>query len=149
MDHDNAPKGGKSPSQAIAREMARAHGKLRAAFDQVEAALGGDDLADAKARMAGLLDLVREHFFAEEALAMRAGLSTDAAGRVLHDAFVERAYLLLERIGSAKDEDARTDVESRLVMLLSDVVENDLRLQRRVRRGAGAPANSNIASDDA
>ena len=130
----------------VAEEMAQAHGKLRTAFARVERALDADDLQGAKDRMAGLLDLVRDHFLHEETLAIRAGLSTDAAGRVLHQTYLERAEVLLERIEQARCAEARTDLENRLVLLLSDLVENALRLQRRIKRPAG-PANANTPTE--
>lgn len=136
------PSGRTPVDSQVAEEMAQAHGKLHVAFARVENALGEDDLDTAKLRMTGLLDLVRDHFLQEEALAIRAGLTTDAAGRVLHETYMERARLLLERIEGARCAEARTDLENRLVLLLSDLVENDLRLQRSLKRPSG-PANAN------
>lgn len=142
MDHGNSDTSPHSLSRDMSEEMAQAHGKLHAAFARVERALGADDLDSAKARMTGLLDLVRDHFLQEESLAIRAGLTTDAAGQVLHETFLDRARLVLQRIEQARCPEARTDLENRLVLLLSDMVENDLRLQRSLKRPSG-PANTN------
>lgn len=134
----NGPSPGPSPQAQAADEAALAHHGLRHLFERIEHALRDDDLASAARLLGDLIEQARAHFITEECIALGAGRS-EAAGKLTHDAFLERARRLQTNCQRGAGSDnarqpgpSRTDLQAGLVILLSDLVESDLRLQSRL-----------------
>lgn len=120
-------------AKRIAEEAATAHRELRAHFDRIEQALGANDLHLGAQLLSELIEQARQHFINEENIATQAGLAPGAGGRLMHDALMERARRLKTRcLNSPANTDLRHTIEAELVVLLSDLVESDLRIARRV-----------------
>lgn len=121
----------------VAEQSASAHRDMRVHFERIEHALNGGDLHKSAHLLNDLIAQVREHFINEEGIVLGAGLTSSAGGRVLHDAFLERARVLKARcLNSPANTDLHQDIEAELVVLLSDLVESDLRIEHRID---GAP----------
>ena len=135
---------GSAPSELpvarlVAEESAFAHRGLRMQFERIEAALSGGDLQRSARLLGELIGQAREHFTHEESIALGAGYSSNAGGRLLHDAFVERAGNLKARCLNSPDNGYyRQVIGQELVLLLSDLVEHDLRIQRSFSNTNGA-----------
>lgn len=135
---DATDRAGASALAQVTTETELAHHGLRHLFERIEHALRDDDLASAARLLGDLIEQAREHFIIEERIALGAGRS-EAAGKLAHDAFLERARRLQTncRQGAGNDSarqpgPSRADLQAGLVMLLSDLVESDLRLQSRL-----------------
>ncbi|MCR4378808.1 MAG: hypothetical protein NUV50_12040 [Rhodospirillales bacterium] len=127
-----------SAAKLVAEESVLAHRSLSAQLERIELALGRDDLQHSAHLLNELIHQIRDHFISEESIALGVGLSSVAGGRLLHDAFVERARYLKARcldssagVGNADFSDV---IGQELVLLLSDLVENDLRLERSINK---------------
>lgn len=135
---DATDRAGTSALAQASTEAARAHHGLRRLLERIEHALRGEDLDSAARLLGDLIDRAREHFVTEEHIALDAGRS-EAAGKLTHDAFLERARRLQTDCrrgagdgGARQGASLRAELQAGLVMLLSDLVESDLRLQSRL-----------------
>ncbi len=131
---DSAPKNENAAATAlVAKQAELAHRSMRAQFDRVERALQSGDLRRTAYLLSELIAQAREHFINEENIASGAGLPPSAGGRVLHDALLERAGRLKARcLNSPANTDFRHNIATELVVLLSDLVESDLRVEHRI-----------------
>ncbi|HEY9163252.1 MAG TPA: hypothetical protein VIN57_01485 [Magnetovibrio sp.] len=130
---DAAPSDTPPSAVQIAEETAESHRELRAHFERIEQALAAGDLHLGARLLNDLIDLARQHFDNEERIAEQAGLVPGARGRWMHDALMERARRLKARcLNSPANTDLRHIMETELVVLLSDLVESDLRIAQRV-----------------
>lgn len=125
------------PASLVSEQMAQAsefsHPALRAQMERIENALDSGDLKKGAHMMSDLITQAREHFATEEAIAVGAGLSSNAGGRLQHDSFVERARSLKARcLNAPANTDFNDSLTADLVMLLSDLVENDVRVEKSV-----------------
>lgn len=117
----------------VAQEAELAHRALRAHFERIEQALRQGDLKRGAHLLSELIAQAREHFLNEENIAEGAGLAPSAGGRMLHDALIARAHSLKARcLNSPANTDLNHNIETELVVLLSDLVESDLRIEHRV-----------------
>ena len=127
-----------SAAKLVAEESVLAHRSLSAQLERIELALGRGDLQHSAQLLNELIHQIRDHFINEESIALGIGLSSAAGGRLLHDAFVERARYLKARCLDSAAESENTDfshiIGQDLVLLLSDLVENDLRLERSINK---------------
>ena len=121
--------------ELVAEELALAHQGLHAQLERIEEALGRGDLRHSAQLLNELIGQAREHFINEESIALGAGLSSAGSGRLLHDAFVERARNLKARcLNSPANINFNDAIGQGLVLLLSDLVENDLRIERSINK---------------
>ena len=138
---DAPSKAQKSVAAQIAEESALAHHGLRVQFERIERALKDGDLHKGAHLLNDLIDQAREHFTNEESIALGAGLTSSVGGRLLHDIFMERARRLKERyFNRPANTDFSHDIEAKLVVLLSDLVESDLRIEQRIGDAVGGKA---------
>lgn len=122
-----------SPASRAAEEAQAAHRDLHEQFARIEGALADGDLPRGAQLLADLINQAREHFINEENIALSAGLTTSAADRMKHDLLMERARTLKARcLNSPANTDFRNNMEGELVVLLSDLVESDLRVAHRL-----------------
>lgn len=127
-----------SAARLVAEESVLAHRSLSAQLERIELALERDDLQHSAQLLNELIHQLRDHFISEESIALGVGLSSAAGGRLLHDAFVERARHLKARCLDSSAGSGNIDfnyvIGQELVLLLSDLVENDLRLERSINK---------------
>lgn len=117
----------------VAVQQQSAHRDLHAQFAHIESALNSGELQRGAHLLSDLIDQARAHFINEEAITLSAGLTPGDGERLLHDVFMERARKLKARcLNSPANSDFKRAVESELVVLLSDLVESDLRVAHRV-----------------
>jgi hemerythrin len=137
---DAAPKDEPQAAAMIAEQTASAHRELRTHFERIEQALSVGDLQLGAQLLNDLIDQARHHFLREERIAQEAGIAPGACGRWMHDALMERARRLKARcLNSPVNTDLRHTIEAELVVLLSDLVESDLRIAQRVDAAANPP----------
>lgn len=137
---DAVPKDEPPVAALIAEQTASAHRELRTHFERIEQALRAGDLQVGAQLLNDLIDQARQHFLREERTAQEAGIAPVACGRWMHDALMERARRLKARcLNSPTNTDMRHTIETELVMLLSDLVESDLRIAQRVDAAANKP----------
>ena len=130
---DSAPINQNAAAALVAKQAELAHRSLRAQFERVEHALQSGDLRRSAHLLSELIAEAREHFINEENIASGAGLAPSAGGRVLHDALIERAVKLKARcLNSPANTDFRHNIETELVVLLSDLVESGLRIEHNL-----------------
>ena len=125
------------PASLVSEQMAQAsefsHPALRAQMERIENALDSGDLKKGAHMMSELIAQAREHFTTEEGIAVGAGLSSNVGGRLQHDSFVERARSLKARcLNAPANTDFNITLTADLVMLLSDLLENDARVEKNV-----------------
>lgn len=120
-------------SEQVAEESAMAHRNMRRYFESIERAIESDNFEDGAKLLSELIRVARDHFTTKESIARAGGKSHSAGGRLLHTTFVSRARSLQERCEStAASPINRENICNELVMLLCDIVESDLRIQRRI-----------------
>lgn len=120
-------------SKQMAQASAFSHPALRAQMERIEATLNSGDLKRATLMLSDLINQAREHFNAEESIALGAGLSSNTGGRIQHNSFIERARSLKARcLNTPANTDFNTILATDLVMLLSDLVESDVRVEKSV-----------------
>ena len=128
-------------SQQVAAESAMAHRNMRRYFESIERAIEDDKFAEGAKLLSELINIARDHFTTEESIVRTGGKNTrNASGRLLHTTFVSRARALQERCEStAASPSSRETICNELVMLLCDIVESDLRIQKRIDDCPGLP----------
>jgi len=109
-----------------------AHQSLRQLLHRIESAIDSNHFEDGARLLSELIEAVREHFHDEEAIALGAGLSRGAAGRLVHDALIDRARILQARCQNSQPNTPVGDIRNELVVLLSDMVESDIRIAGRI-----------------
>ena len=120
-------------SEQVAEESAMAHRNMRRYFESIERAIEADHFEEGAKLLSELINVARDHFTTEESIASAGGKPRSAGGRLLHTTFVSRARSLQERCEStAATPSNRETICTELVMLLCDMVESDLRIQRRI-----------------
>jgi len=120
-------------SEQVAAESAMAHRNMRRYFESIERAIETDKFAEGAKLLSELINVARDHFTTEESIARAGGKPRSAGGRLLHTTFVSRARALKERCEStAASPSSREAICNELVMLLCDIVESDLRIQKRI-----------------
>lgn len=141
---DQKPGAQQSPEQHVADETAMAHGRLRVQFERIEQALQRGELQKGAHLLSDLIAQTREHFLKTEATAPGAGQGPS------HDVMMERARRLKARcLNSPDNADMQHNIGSELVLLLSDLVESDIRISGRVSgRLSGRVANTSIPDAD-
>ena len=123
----------KRVSEQMAQAAAFSHPTLRAQMERIENTLANGDLKRATLMLSDLIAQAREHFTAEETIAIGAGLSPNAGGKLQHDSFIERARSLKARcLNAPANTDFNTTLAADLVLLLSDLVESDVRVEKNV-----------------
>ncbi len=127
-------------SQQVAAESAMAHRNMRRYFESIERAIEDDKFAEGAKLLSELISVARDHFTTEESIARAGGKPRSAGGRLLHTTFISRARALQERCEStAVSSNSRETICNELVMLLCDIVESDLRIQKRIDDCPGLP----------
>lgn len=120
-------------SEQLAQASEFSHAALRAQMEHIEKTLGCGDLKRATLMLSELIDQAREHFTAEENIAVGVGLSSNTGGKLQHDSFIERARSLKARcLNAPANTDFNTILADDLVLLLSDLVESDVRIEKNV-----------------
>lgn len=120
-------------SAQVAKESAMAHRSMRRYFESIERAVEADQFDEGAKLLSELINVARDHFTTEETIASAGGKPRSAGGRLLHSTFVSRARALQERcLTTTATEGVREGICNELVMLLSDMVESDLRIQKRI-----------------
>lgn len=139
----------------VAEEMALAHRGLRAQFERIEQAVSKGDMRLGARLLNDLIGQARDHFINNEAIALGMGLSTATGGRLMRDAFVQRASRLMTRClrnpanaNDANIDDANTkgqaEIKDTLALLLSDLVESDLRIEQSISRSIEKSADPSV-----
>lgn len=127
-----------SAVKLVAEESELAHRSLSAQLERIELALNHGDFHHSAQLLNELIHQIRDHFISEESIALGAGLSSAAGGRLLHDAFVDRARHLRARCLDSSTGVGNADfshiIGQELVLLLSDLVESDLRIERSISK---------------
>ena len=117
----------------VAEVSAMAHRNMRRYFESIERAIKDDKFAEGAKLLSELISVARDHFTTEESIARAGGKPRSAGGRLLHTTFISRARALQERCEStAATPNSRETICNELVMLLCDMVESDLRIQKRI-----------------
>lgn len=120
-------------SEQLAQASEFSHPALRAQMERIENTLASGDLKRATLMLSELIAQAREHFTTEESIAVGAGLSSNTGGKLQHDSFIERARSLKARcLNAPASTDFNTTLAADLVLLLSDLVESDVRIERSV-----------------
>jgi len=128
-------------SEQVAEESAMAHRNMRRYFESIERAVEADQFDEGAKLLSELISVARDHFTTEESIASAGGKPRSAGGRLLHSTFVSRARALQDRCQSTTaSQDVREGICNELVMLLSDMVENDLRIQSRIDNSPDIPS---------
>jgi len=127
-------------SEQVAEESAMAHRNMRRYFESIERAVEADQFDEGAKLLSELIRVARDHFTTEETIANAGGKPRSAGGRLLHSTFVSRARALQQRcLTTTATQGVREGICNELVMLLSDMVESDLRIQRRIDDSPNIP----------
>lgn len=127
-------------SEKVAEESAMAHRNMRRYFESIEHAIEANQFDEGAKLLSELIKVARDHFTTEESIVRAGGKTRSAGGRLLHTTFVSRARVLQERCQTTSvSANSREGICNELVMLLSDMVESDLRIERRVDDSPNTP----------
>lgn len=108
------------------------HRSLRHLFQQTEHAIANNAFEQGAAYLDELIDAARGHFRANEDIAQQAGLNERTGGWPPHSDLLDRARILQARCRNAQKGASVSLIRNELVVLLSDLVECDIRFANEV-----------------
>lgn len=139
-DHRFDPERVRERGRERGRELAReaeahatsSHRNLRQLFHQTERAIADNAFDQAAALLGELIEAARGHFRTTEEIAYHAGLTEKMAGWPMHNALLDRARILQARCQNDQKGACISMIRNELVVLLSDMVEYDIRFANEV-----------------
>ncbi|OEJ66525.1 hypothetical protein BEN30_12115 [Magnetovibrio blakemorei] len=108
------------------------HRNLRQLFHKTERAIADNAFQQAAAHLGELIDAARGHFRTTEEIAFHAGMTEETAGWPMHNALLDRARILQARCQNDQKGTCISMIRNELVVLLSDMVEYDIRFANEV-----------------
>lgn len=136
FDPERVRERGRERGRELAREAeahaTSSHRNLRQLFHQTERAIADNAFDQAAALLGELIEAARGHFRTTEEIAYHAGLTEETAGWPMHNALLDRARILQARCQNDQKGACISMIRNELVVLLSDMVEYDIRFANEV-----------------
>lgn len=145
--HGYDPEQGREQGRELGRELGReaeaqaksTHRSLRQLFHQTERAITDNAFEQAAAYLGELIEAVRGHFRTTEDIAFQAGMTDETVGWPMHNALLDRARILQARCRNGQKGSGVSLIRNELVVLLSDMVEYDIRFANEVETSRPCP----------